>query len=209
MNKDLEIYEKQGLGNSLGFGKSPALAIIDFVNGFNDPNIFGGGNIPSAIKMTKELLDICRNKKIPIAFTRIIYNENENDIGVFAKKAPKLKTLTLSNPLSHIVSELEPIKGEQIIDKTDASAFHSTGLLRWLINNTVDTLIIAGCTTSGCVRATAVDACAYNFIPIIVSDCVGDRAIGPHNSSLFDLEQKYSDVVSLNNIKEYLSNIEN
>ena len=209
MNTDLEIYRKQGLGKSLGFGKKPALIIIDFVNGFNDSSIFGGGNIPSAIKKTKDLLSLCRNNKIPIAFTRIIYSENQSDAGIFAKKAPKLKTLTLSNPLSQIVPELRPIEGEQIIDKTDASAFHSTGLLRWLINNTVDTLIIAGCTTSGCVRATAVDACAYNFIPIIVSDCVGDRAIGPHNSSLFDLEQKYSDVVSLNDIRKYLSKIEN
>ena len=209
MNRDLEIYEKQGLGNSLGYGESPALVIIDFVNGFNDPNIFGGGNIPSAIKMTKELLDLCRNKKIPITFTRIIYNENENNAGVFAKKAPKLKTLTLSNPLSHVVSELEPIKGEQIIDKTDASAFHSTGLIKWLIFNNIDTLIISGCTTSGCVRATTVDACAYNYIPIVVSDCVGDRAIGPHNSSLFDLEQKYSDVVNLIDVRKYLSGLVN
>ena len=206
MNKDLEIYEKQGLGNSLGFGKIPALVVVDFVNGFNDPKIFGGGNIPPAIKSTKKLLTICRNKKIPIAFTRIIYSEDQSDIGTFVKKAPKLKTLTLSNTLSHIVPELEPIKGEKIIDKTDASAFHSTSLLRWLINKNVDTVLITGCTTSGCVRATAVDACAFNFIPIIVSDCVGDRAIGPHHSSLFDLEQKYSDVVSLEEVKKYLLN---
>jgi len=206
MNKELEIYEKQGLGNSLGFGKSPGLVIIDFVNGFNDPNIFGGGNISSAINNTKELLNLCRSKHIPISFTRIIYSEDHSNAGVFSKKAPNLKKLTLSNPLSHIVPELKPIDGEHIIDKTDASAFHSTGFLSWLINKNIDTLLISGCTTSGCVRATAVDACAYNFIPIVVLDCVGDRAIGPHNSSLFDLEQKYSDVISLDKVKEYVLN---
>ena len=149
-------------------------------------------------------MEFSRKKKIPISFTRIIYPENDTGSGIFAKKAPKLKTLTLSNPLSFIVPELEPLNNEAIIDKTDASAFHSTIFLKWLIKHNIDTLIICGCTTSGCVRATAVDACSYNFIPIVVSDCVGDRAISPHDASLFDLNQKYSDVIDLETVKKYI-----
>tara|TARA_Y100000590_G_scaffold464947_1_gene635746 strand:+ start:5002 stop:5625 length:624 start_codon:yes stop_codon:yes gene_type:complete len=201
MNKENEIYARQGLGNKLGFGTKPALVIIDFVNGFNDPDVFGGGNIPEAIQQTAKLLELSRQKYLPIAYTRIIYAEDESNAGIFAEKAPRLKQLTINNPLSQIVSELKPLSGELIIDKTEASGFHGTELLRWLILNNIDTLIICGCTTSGCVRATAVDACANNFRSIVVSDCVGDRAIGPHKSSLFDLDQKYSDVISFSETK--------
>ena len=201
MNKENEIYARQGLGNKLGFGTKPALVIIDFVNGFNDPDVFGGGNIPEAIRQTKNLLELSRQKYLPIAYTRIIYAEDGSNAGIFAEKAPKLKELTKNNPLSQIVSELKPISGELIVDKTEASGFHGTELLRWLTLHNIDTLIISGCTTSGCVRATAVDACANNYRSIVVSDCVGDRAIGPHNSSLFDLNQKYSDVISFQETK--------
>ena len=200
MNDESEIYKKQGLGNRLGFGNKAALVIVDFVNGFNDPAIFGGGNIPQAILQTKKLLSVARDNNIPIAFTRIIYADDGSDAGVFTEKAPKLKTLTRQNPLSQIVPDLSPRAGEYVIDKTEASGFHGTGLLGWLTYNHADTLIIAGCTTSGCVRATAVDACAFNYRGIIISDCVGDRAIGPHESSLFDLNQKYSDVITCSEV---------
>ena len=206
MNDESEIYKKQGLGNRLGFGNKAALIIVDFVNGFNDPAIFGGGNIPQAILQTKKLLSVARVNNIPIAFTRIIYADDGSDAGIFTEKAPKLKTLTRQNPLSQIVSDLSPRAGEYVIDKTEASGFHGTGLLGWLTYNNADTLIIAGCTTSGCVRATAVDACAFNYRSIVISDCVGDRAIGPHESSLFDLNQKYSDVITCSEIFTTLKN---
>ncbi|MDC0074635.1 isochorismatase family protein [Alphaproteobacteria bacterium] len=196
MTNKNQIYKEQGLGNSLVFGNNPALLIIDFSNGFNDPKVFGGGNISEAILNSKKLLNFCRITNIPIAYSRIIYAEDGSNAGVFATKAPKLKTLTINNHLSHIVEELKPLSGEYIIDKTEASCFQSTGFLKWLVNKNIDTIIIAGCTTSGCVRATAVDACAYNYIPFVISDCVGDRAIEPHEASLFDLEQKYSEVIS-------------
>ena len=196
MTNKKQIYQEQGLGNSLVFGNNPALLIIDFSKGFNDPKVFGGGNISEAIFNSKKLLNFCRKTNIPIAYSRIIYAEDGSNAGVFASKAPKLKTLTINNPLSHIVEELKPLSGEYIIDKTEASCFQSTGLLKWLVNKNIDTIIIAGCTTSGCVRATAVDACAYNYIPFVISDCVGDRAIEPHEASLFDLEQKYSEVIN-------------
>ena len=196
MTNKNQIYKEQGLGNSLIFGNNPALLIIDFSNGFNDPKVFGGGNISEAIFNSKKLLNFCRISNIPVAYSRIIYAEDGSNAGVFASKAPKLKTLTINNPLSHIVEELKPLSGEYIIDKTEASCFQSTGLLKWLVNKNIDTIIIAGCTTSGCVRATAVDACAYNYIPFVISDCVGDRAIEPHEASLFDLGQKYSEVIN-------------
>ena len=120
MKDESEIYKKQGLGNRLGFGNKAALIIVDFVNGFNDPAIFGGGNIPQAIFQTKKLLSVARVNNIPIAFTRIIYADDGSDAGVFTEKAPKLKTLTRQNPLSQIVPDLSPRAGEYVIDKTEA-----------------------------------------------------------------------------------------
>jgi len=194
------IYKKQGMGKQLGFGQKAALVVVDFVNGFNDPEVFGGGNISDAIAATKTLLDAARLNNVPVAFTRIIYQKNASNAGVFAEKAPKLKDLTIDNLLSQVVPELEPIEGEFIVDKTDASSFHGTGFDAWLTYNHVDTLIVTGATTSGCVRATVVDACARNYRPIVPRDCVGDRAIGPHDASLFDMGQKYGDVISSNEV---------
>jgi maleamate amidohydrolase len=207
MDDELDIYRRQGIGNKLGFGSSPALAIIDFSVGFNDPDAFGGGNIDAAVKRTVGLLEAARRLGMPVAFTRIMYAEDGSNAGVFCLKAPKLKELTMSNPLSHIVPELTPIDGEVIIDKTEASAFFGTSFAAWLAYRRVDTLIVAGATTSGCVRATVVDAIAHNIRPIVARDCVGDRAIGPHDANLFDMNQKYADVMDRDEIIATLDKI--
>jgi maleamate amidohydrolase len=199
---DLEIYEKQGFAQSLGFGRSPALVVVDFVNGFNDADQFGGGNIDAAIKCTVPLLAAARDAGIPIAFTRVVYADDGSDAGVFAQKVPSLKTLTETCEASQVVPELAPRPGEYILRKTQASAFFGTEFAAWLLLRGVDTLLVTGCTTSGCVRATAMDACAHNLRPIVVTDCVGDRAIGPHEANLFDLQQKYADLMTADEVME-------
>ena len=192
---DLDVYKRQNFGNRLGFGRQPALVIVDFVNGFNDPALFGGGNIDPAIKRTVGLLDAARKASLPVAFTRIIYADDGSDAGLFMRKAPALKILTEGHPASQVVPELAPRAGEYIVRKTQASSFFGTDLAPWLVARGVDTVIVAGCTTSGCVRASVVDAISWNFRPIVARDCVGDRAPGPHEASLFDLQQKYADVL--------------
>ena len=192
---DLDVYARQNFGNRLGFGERPALVIVDFVNGFNDPALFGGGNIAPAIGRTVDLLAACRAAALPVAFTRIVYAADGSDLGLFARKAPGLKILTEDNPASQVVPELAPRPGEYILRKTQASSFFGTELAPWLVGRGVDTVIVTGCTTSGCVRATVVDAISWNFRPIVVADCVGDRALGPHEASLFDLGQKYADLM--------------
>ena len=190
-----EIFRRQGIGSRLGFGKRPALINVDFVNSFNDAEWFGGGNIDAAVKRTVGLLEAARRNGVPVVFTRVIYADDGSNTGVFVEKAPRLAELTASHPMSQVVPELEPRENEYVIDKTEASAFFGTGLAAWLTYRGVDTVIVTGATTSGCVRATVVDACAYNFRPIIPEDCVGDRAIGPHDASLFDMDRKYGDVL--------------
>ncbi len=204
---ELDIYQKQGLGHSSGFGRRPALLITDFVNGFNDADAFGGGNIDAAIKRTVGLLDCFRRLDLPVAFTRVVYAEDGSDAGVFCLKAPKLAALTETAPASQVVPELAPRPGEYIVRKQQPSAFFGTALKGWLTLNGVDTVVHSGCTTSGCVRASVIDSMSYNYRSIVVTDCVGDRAIGPHEANLFDMGQKYADLMSRDDVIPVLEQI--
>jgi maleamate amidohydrolase len=190
------IYARQGMGNRAGMGDRPALVIVDFVIGFADPAHFGGGNIGPAIEETQRLLAHARSKAWPIAHTRVVYADDGADAGVFTRKAPSLLKLTEASPLSQIVPELTPAPAEYIVRKQGASGFFGTALAAWLTQRRADTVIVAGCTTSGCVRATVVDAMQHNFRTIVATDCVGDRAIGPHQANLFDMGQKYADLMT-------------
>ena len=201
---DLDIYEKQSFGHSIGFGRRSALLIVDFTVGFNDPTLFGGGNIDPAIRRTVKLLAFFRSRKLPVAFTRVVYADNGSDAGVFGLKVPSLRMLTEAHPAGQIVPQLEPRKNEYIVKKQHASAFFGTRLAPWLVHQGVDTVVVAGCTTSGCVRASVVDASAHNFRPLVARDCVGDRALGPHEANLFDMAQKYADVLDAGEIMKEL-----
>jgi len=200
MSDDLDIYKKQGFAQSIGIGAAPALVIVDFVIGFTDPAHFGGGNIAPAIARTVDLLALARARAWPVVHTRVVYADDGSDCGGFTRKVPALRRLTETSELSQIVPELTPAPGELILRKHNASAFFGTELAGWLASRRVDTLIVAGCTTSGCVRATVIDSCSYNFRTIVAADCVGDRALGPHEANLFDMRQKYADVMSVEEI---------
>lgn len=193
---DEAIYKKQKFGQRTGFGESPALLIVDFVNGFTDPEILGGGNIAEAVTATVPLLAFFRSRKLPVAFTRIVYAADGSDAGIWCEKVPRLRELTETAPQSQVVKELASIPGELIVRKTQASAFFGTPLASVLQARGVDTLVMAGCTTSGCVRASAIDAMSLNFRLVVAADCVGDRALGPHQANLFDLGQKYADLMT-------------
>jgi maleamate amidohydrolase len=205
MTDELDIYRQQGMGQSIGIGAAPALVIVDFVLGFTDPAHFGGGNIGPAITRTVDLLALARARGWPIVHTRVVYADDGSDCGGFTKKVPPLKGLTETSPLSQIVPELTPQKGELILRKHNASAFFGTELAGWLAGRRVDTLLVSGCTTSGCVRATVVDSCSHNFRTIVVTDCVGDRAIAPHEANLFDMGQKYADLMPLSAVEAALT----
>jgi maleamate amidohydrolase len=194
-----EIYRRQGFGNPSGLGDRPALVIVDFVNGFADPAAFGGGNIRAAIAETEGLLGLARSMKWPIAFTRVVFADDAS-ANVFWRKVPSLLSLTEANPLSAVVPELAPLPDELVLRKRLPSAFAGTDLAAWLARRKVDTVIVAGATTSGCVRATVVDAMGSGFLVVVAADCVGDRAEAPHQASLFDMAQKYADLMSTQSI---------
>ncbi|NGM20655.1 isochorismatase family protein [Roseomonas stagni] len=198
---EADIYHRQGMGNKAGMGQRPALVIVDYVNGFADPEHFGGGNIGPAIEQTVKLLAFARAHRWPVAHTRVVYADDGSDAGVFTLKAPSLLKLTEHSPLSQIVPELTPVPGEHIVRKQGASGFFDTNLASWLRYQGADTVVVAGCTTSGCVRATVVDSLQHNFRTIVATDCVGDRAIGPHEANLFDMGQKYADLMTREQIE--------
>ena len=207
MSDDTAIYEHQGFRNPLGFGRYPALIVVDFVNGFTDPDKFGGGNIGPAIERTAEMLAAARRFGFPIAFTRVVFAEDGSDHGVFNLKVPSLGSLHPGSPDMEIVEVLTPEPGERIVDKKYPSAFFGTDLASWMAMRGADTAVVTGCTTSGCVRATVVDAMCHGFRPIVPADCVGDRALGPHEANLFDMDQKYADVIGFEQAMSELERI--
>ena len=195
---DTDIYAEQGFGHRTGLGRSPALLIVDFVNGFADPAVFGGGNIQAAADTTVPVLAKWRRRGLPVIFTRIVYAQDGSDAGLWCEKVPALRRLTEDARESQILESLAPKRGDLIIRKLQASAFFGTSLAAVLTARGIDSLVIAGCTTSGCVRASVIDAMAHNFRTVVLSDCVGDRAEGPHEANLFDIGQKYADLVTSN-----------
>ena len=196
MNADQDIYQKQGFGNALAPKAPFGLLIVDFVNGFADPLTFGGGNIDQAIECTRGLLASARDRNWPVVHTRVVYQDDGTDATIMALKVPSLLTLREHARESQIVPQLEPVSGELVLRKTSPSAFFGTSLAAWLSQRGVQTLLIAGCTTSGCVRASVVDAMCHGFRPLVVTDCVGDRSLQAHEANLFDMNQKYATLMA-------------
>lgn len=208
MSDETHIYQRQGFAQSAGWGTSPGLLIVDFVVGFTDPVHFGGGNIGPAIERTVAFLAHARALGWPVAHTRVVYADDGSDAGVFTYKVPSLLKLTEQSPLSQIVAELAPASGEFVIRKRQASAFFGTELAGWLHHRGVDTVLVAGCTTSGCIRASVVDSVSHNFRTIVLTDCVGDRAMGPHEANLFDMGQKYADLRSSDEVVDHYRRVD-
>ena len=160
-----------------------------------------------ALASTVRVLDAARAAGIPVIFTEVQYEPGGADGGVFYRKVGALASFDRGNPLAELPPELARQPGEVMVTKQYASAFFGTSLAATLTSQSVDTLIVTGVSTSGCVRATALDACQYGFIPIVVADAVGDRDPGVHQSNLFDLDAKYADVVREPEVMTYLKSL--
>ena len=200
-------YEQAGFGQVLGFGARPALLVVDMVKAYLDPSspLFAG--VEGALAATTVLLSAARSAGIPIVFTKVVYQAGGEDGGLFFKKAQGLSLFVGESELGDLADELARTESEPLLRKQFASAFFATPLTEMLRGLGVDTVLITGLSTSGCVRATAVDAVQLGFAPMVVREAVGDRNIAPHEASLFDLDAKYADVVSLDATVTYLRNI--
>jgi maleamate amidohydrolase len=203
-----DFFKARGFGLPLGFGDSPALLVIDFLRAFTDPSLPLGSTLDSEIAEAVRILGAAREAEIPVYFTAVWYEERDlRDGGVWVKKQAGARTLKAGTPEVELDPRLGRRPDEPIIVKKYASAFFGTDLVSRLNARRVDTVIIVGCTTSGCVRATAVDAVQYGFRPMVVLEAVGDRAKPAHEQSLFDLNAKYADVVPAAETMAYLSRL--
>ena len=178
----------------LGLGEFPALVVVDMCKAFIDPSSPLGFECPKLIDANVKLVQEFRNRNFPIFFTTTIYR-NESEASVFRKKIPALNILKPNSNEVSFLEELSPISNEVLIEKKFASAFFQTNLFSILDKTNIDSLVVSGVTTSGCVRATALDSLQHNFLTIIAEDCVGDRDDSAHKSNLIDLQLKYADVM--------------
>jgi nicotinamidase-related amidase len=200
-----ELFAERGFGLRIGFGEHPALIVIDFIRGFTDPTMPLGEVLDAEIEATKQVLAGAREAAVPIFFTVEYYEEQDSrDAGIWALKQRGIVSLVAGTPAVELDERLSRRHDEPIIVKKYASAFFGTDLIARLNARRVDTVLITGCTTSGCVRATAVDTLQLGIRPVVVREAVGDRAEAAHRQSLFDLQQKYADVVSLEEALAYL-----
>lgn len=196
MTTDLAENYKGAFDGHLPFGQRPALLIVDFVVAYLDPASPLYAGVEDALASNERLLAAARQAGIPVIFTNVIYTPGGKDGGVFYRKVPALKLFERGSAMGAFPESLQPIDGELVLTKQYASAFFGTHLSATLTAMGVDTLLITGLSTSGCVRATALDACQHGFLPFVVREACGDRHPGPHEANLFDLQAKYAEVIS-------------
>ena len=193
----------------LGFGKKTALIVIDLLQGYTTEGapLYAPG-VVKAVSEMGELLEAARKTDMMIIHTQVRYNPHTfADGGIWSTKSPVLKSMVEGDPYAQFCEGMEPLPEELLITKNYASAFFGTSLSSTLTAAGVDTLMITGCTTSGCIRATAVDALQYGFRPICVRECCGDRHNDPHEANLFDINAKYGDVISKAEAMEYVASL--
>jgi maleamate amidohydrolase len=207
MSDELADNYRGAFDGKLGFGKSPALLLIDFVNAYFDKDSPLYAGVETALESALRIRDTAHSAGIPVFHTNVVYQHGGEDGGIFFRKVPALKVFLAGSDLGGWPAGAEPGAGDFVISKQYASSFFGTSLAATLTSSGIDTLIITGVTTSGCVRASCVDAVSYGFIPIVVADACGDRHQGPHDANLFDMNAKYADVVSEKAVIEYLDSL--
>lgn len=203
--QQVAFLASRGFGRTIGFGKRPALVVIDLTKGFTDPALPFGSELGTQIEATKALLELARPRGVPVLFSSVRYDDaGLADAGVWALKQGGASSLGASGNGHELDERLQALPGEGFIYKKYASAFFGTDLATRLVSYGVDTVLLTGTSTSGCVRATAVDASQYGFRPMVVREAVGDRSQPAHDQSLIDLHAKYADVVSLDDTLAFL-----
>ncbi len=193
------------MGHTIGFGERPAVLVVDFIRGFTDARMPLGATFDAEIEQAVRVLDKARARERPILFTSVAYEDPDlADAGLWPKKIKAQGTLRAGSPDVELDARLRRASTEPLLQKKYASAFFGTHLLTRLNTLRVDTLLLAGCSTSGCVRATAVDGLQNGFRVMVIREAVGDRFPSAHEQSLFDLHAKYADVVSVEQVLQYL-----
>jgi len=203
-----EIYVKSKLGGKAGFGKRPAIIVVDLQKGFTNPDAPGGGGMDGTVAAVNKLNQAARNKNIKIFFFHVGYRKDGIDLGVFGHKAFVLRDFITDSWLFELDDRLEVKEHDIIMEKHWSSAFFATHLVQSLITMHIDTVIITGATTAGCVNCTVIDSCSYGFRTVVVEEAVADRAKETHDMFLFNMGNKYADVVKLDEVIEQINKLE-
>ena len=198
-------YASGGFGQALAWGERPALIILDMVRAYFDPAAERYLGTAECLESASRVLAGARQAGIPVLHTRVEFDPDGLSGGVFFRKVPALRHFVPGSRLGQIMPQVAPGEHEVVIVKQYASAFYGTALAATLTALRVDTLIIAGVSTSGCVRATGVDAIQYGYVPLVVRLAVGDRDPRPHEANLFDLQAKYAEVVDEDEVRTWLA----
>jgi nicotinamidase-related amidase len=193
-----DVYDSRGFGGRQGAGRWPAVVVVDFIEGFTNPESRLGCDADAAVGATRSLLDVAREARVPVIFTTVAYDDEDLErAAMFVAKAPALATLRPGSPWIEVDARLGRRADEPVLTKLFASAFFGTQLDDLLRRAGCDTVIVAGASTSGCVRATAVDALQYGYRVLVPREAVGDRNPAAHEANLYDIDAKYGDVVSI------------
>jgi maleamate amidohydrolase len=188
----------------IGFGARPALLIVDFQRGWTDPASEFAIPLDAELGATAALLDAARGSDVPVIYTMVCYEDPEVTRVPMLLKTPRVAAMRPGSWLVEVDPRVAPVEGDLVIRKKHASAFFGTPLASYLISRSVDSVLIAGCITSGCVRASAVDAAQHGLRAIVVEDAVGDRSPDDHAASLRSIDNLYGDVVSLDVARDAL-----
>jgi maleamate amidohydrolase len=204
-SRTAQVYDRAGFGRPVERGQRPAVLVVDFTYGFTDPRYPTGADMTDAVLATARLLQGARARHLPVVFTTIAYDPGQVASLAWLKKATGMSALKIGTRVVALDERLTPRPNEHLVVKTGASAFFGTPLASYLASVRADTVVVTGATTSGCVRATVVDAVQHGYPTLVPRDCVADRAQGPHDASLFDMNEKYGDVVDLDDVLGYFT----
>jgi nicotinamidase-related amidase len=199
-----EQTRRAGLGGSVGPGQHPALLLVDPARAYTDADSPLRADVDEAVDGMRRLLALCRERSVPVVVTRVLH-EFPGDGGLFARKVPATRVFAAGSPWAEPIAGLEHLPGEVLVTKQYPSAFFGTALAAHLTARRVDSLIIAGLTTSGCVRASALDALQHGFAPLVVTDAVGDRDTQVQAANLHDIAAKIGDLVDIETVAHHLS----
>jgi len=194
------LYERKGFSKRVGWGARPAVLVVDVTNGFTDPESPVGADLSAVIDEINRVLEVARTSRVPVIFTSIAYENPEVEGGFWVKKIPALRVLRKGTAAVAVDARLDRRSSEPIIYKCYTSSFFGTHLQTLLQHLGIDTLVVCGTSTSGCIRATACDAVQLGFRCIVPETAVGDRADAPHRANLFDIDAKYADVMPMEEV---------
>lgn len=203
-----DFYQQLGFSVRIGFGERPAILVIDMCRGITEPGHPLSIDMNHSIGPMRAMFETARSRDVPIIYTTVAYTSpHYADGGAFVEKIPLLRELIIGSPLTEIDPRIAPAPGDVVITKKFPSGFHGTNLHSLLTTLGIDTTIVVGNSTSGCVRATTIDAVSGGFRVILPRECIADRVPLSHAVNLFDMDSKYGDVVAASEVIDYLSRV--